>query len=268
MSENGFTLQVFQDVRYYSCRAFDEIPRLRHGFSTRSGGRHGGRSFNLSETSCDSPERVRDNRHHLLTALKLEEAHLITLRQIHSNRAYIIEDNPVGWNRPEGDALITRMENVALAVQIADCVPVLIADPDHFAMAAVHSGWRGTLGGILLQTIRKMQQALGSDPARLLIAMGPGIRSCCFEVGLEVAGLFDEQYPKHSLTEPVRGRPQKRFLDLFKALDIQMNLAGVPVGNRYDLTACTCCRTDEFFSYRAEGAAAGRMMAVIGLSPS
>jgi YfiH family protein len=264
MSEKDFTLQVVQDVRYYSCRAFDEIPGLRHGFSTRSGGRHSGRSFNLSETSWDSAVRVRENRNRLLTALKLDKAHLITLRQIHSNRTHIIEDISDRWNRPEGDALIAKMENVALAVQVADCVPVLIADPDRFAIAAVHSGWRGTLGGILFQTIRMMQQALGSDPARLLIATGPGIRSCCFEVGPEVAVLFDERYPGCSLTEPVRGRPQKHFLDLFKALDVQMNLAGVPVGNRYDLTACTCCRTDEFFSYRAEGAASGRMMAVIG----
>ena len=78
-------------------------------------------------------------------------------------------------------------------------------------------------------------------------------------------GVFEKQYPGHSLTEPVNGRPQKRFLDLFKAFEIQMDLAGVRPENRHDLTACTCCNTDEFFSYRAEGPKSGRMMAVIGL---
>ena len=110
-----------------------------------------------------------------------------------------------------------------------------------------------------------MAREYDSDPSRILIALGPGIRACCFEVGPEVAGPFEEQYSGCSLTKPPPGGSQKRFLDLFKALQIQMNRAGVPVENRFDLGVCTCCHTGEFFSHRAEGAAAGRMLAVIGL---
>jgi YfiH family protein len=271
MPGNGFALRNFQGMLYYSCLAFDSLPRLRHGFSTRVSGRIGGRigdgSLNLSETSWDLSARVRENRRLFLSALNLEEANLITLRQIHSNRAYIIRDISSGWNRLAGDALISGMENAALAVQVADCIPILIADPVHYAVAAVHSGWRGTLGEILPRTIRAMQQDFDSDPKRLLIALGPGIRSCCFEVGLEVARPFELQYPGHSLTKSVIGSPQKRFLDLFKILDIQMTLMGVPIQNRFDLAACTGCNTNQFFSYRVEGPASGRMMAVIGMLP-
>jgi YfiH family protein len=225
-------------------------------------------SFNLGNTSWDSAERVHENRQRFLSALNLEEAHLATLHQIHSNHVHIIEDISRQWNQPDGDALATRSENVALAVQTADCFPVLVADPANEAIAAVHSGWRGTLSGVLLQAIREMQRAFSSDPAQLLVAVGPGIRACCFEVGAEVAELFEKGYPEHNLAKPVSNRPGKFLMDLPAALDVQLNIAGVRPGNRYDLGICTCCNTDRCFSYRAEGTASGRMMAVIGKTPN
>jgi copper oxidase (laccase) domain-containing protein len=121
------------------------------------------------------------------------------------------------------------------------------------------------LKAVLPKTIQKMEQEFGSDPSSLLIALGPGIRACCFEVGPEVAGPFEKQYPGCRLTRPLPERPEKRSLDLFKALQIQMNHAGVPLENRFDSGLCTCCNTGNFFSHRAEGTASGRMMAVIGL---
>jgi YfiH family protein len=268
MRRNGFVLREFQGVRYYSCSAFENLPHLRHGFSTRLGGspNHKQCSFNLGMTSWDSEARVHENRHLFLSALKLEDAHLVTLHQIHSNRVHIIEDISGQWNRREGDALSTRLENVALAVQVADCLPILIADPVANAVAAVHSGWRGTLSRVLLRTIREMQRAFGSNPEDIRIAVGPGIQDCCFEVGAEVAALFRKEYPGDFLAKPAGNRPDKYFLDLCGALHAQMDLAGVPQKNRHNLGACTRCSAGEFFSYRAEGPTAGRMMAIIGLS--
>ena len=267
MRKDGFLLREFHGTRYYSCRALETLPRVCHGFSTRTGGiaaiHHS--SLNLGYTSWDSIERVDENRRRLLSALNLEDSHLATLSQVHSNRVYIIEDNPGEGNQPQGDALATGVEDIALAVQTADCLPVLIADPVKRAVAAVHSGWRGTLARVLPQTMFEMEKAFGSRPSDLIVAVGPGIRACCFEVGPEVADLFERDYMGCSLVGPVQGRTGKYLLDLSKALDVQMDLAGVPAENRYDLGVCTRCRTDMFFSYRAEGPAAGRMMAVIGL---
>ena len=149
------------------------------------------------------------------------------------------------------------MEDIALAVQTADCLPVLIADPVKRAVAAVHSGWRGTLERVLLQTIFEMEQAFDSSPSDLIVAVGPGIRACCFEVGPEVADLFEKDYAPCKPVHPAEGRPGKYFLDLSKALEVQMDLAGIQVENRYDLGACTRCGVDRVFLIPRRGARRG-----------
>ena len=267
MRKGGFVLREDRGIPYYSCEAFDRIAHLRHGFSTRADGSGTPKQpLNLGHASWDSVERVNENRQRFLSALDLEKAQLTTLHQVHSNRVYIIEDYACEWNQSEGDALATKLEDIALAVKIADCLPVLIADPVNRAVAAVHSGWRGTLSRILLKTIEAMQKSLGSSPADLLVAVGPGIRECCYEVGSEVERLFEKEYPTAHVAAPVVSQPGKYHLDLCKVLDIQLDLAGVHPENRHDLGACTRCSPESFFSYRAEGPASGRMMAVIGLT--
>lgn len=264
MRKDGFTLRTCHGVTYYSCKPFQDIPRLCHGFSTRNGGP--GRSFNLGYRPWDSVEQVNENRERFLSAVNLGDSVLATLHQVHSNRAYIIEDNSREWNQSDGDALITGVEYIALAVQIADCLAVLIADPAQHVVAAVHSGWRGTLSRILFHTICKMRQSFGSSPSDLLVAVGPGIRECCFEVGHEVVELFEKEYSGSVLAAPVADQPGKFLLDLGKALEIQLDVAEVPPANRHDLGLCTRCNPGMFFSHRAEGLASGRMMAVIGLT--
>jgi polyphenol oxidase len=241
---------------------------MRHGFSTRHGQATalGINSLNLGNLSLDSPEQVKENRRRFLSALHLENAYLIALRQIHSNRVHVIEDISERCEPLEGDALTARLAGAVLAVQTADCLPVLIADPLNHAIAAVHAGWKGTLSRVLYRTILEMQRAFHSNPAQLLIAIGPGIRACCFETGSEVLDLFNEEYSGCSFAIPAPSRPGKYLLDLCKALQIQMDLAGVAPENRYDMNICTRCNTKDFFSYRAEGPATGRMMAAIGIS--
>jgi YfiH family protein len=266
MSGNGFVRRDADGVPYYSCVALERLAQVRHGFSTRIGGvaaAQGG-SLNLSLVSWDTPERVAENRRRFLSSLGLASARLATLSQIHSDRLHIIEDTPDQWNRRrEGDALATSLAGVAVGVLVADCFPILIADPDSGAVAAIHSGWRGTAQRILSKTIERMRAAFGSTPSRLLAAVGAGIRSCCFEVGAEVATLFEESYPGANLGRPLAGRTAKYLLDLPRALAIQCAEAGLAPEHVFDLGACTCCSPQEFFSYRAEGQNAGRLMAVI-----
>jgi polyphenol oxidase len=267
MNKDGFFLREQKGIPYYSCRALESIAGLRHGFSTRMGGAPAGSesSLNLNYMPWDSAERVDANRERYLSALNLHGAQLATLHQVHSNRAYIIEEDYREWNQSEGDALITRIEGVALAVKVADCLPVLVADPVKRAVGAVHSGWRGTLSGVLRKTISEMERVFGTNPSDLVVAVGPGIRSCCYEVGPDVVERFEKDYRGAGLVSASAPGSGKYFLDLVKALDVQLDLAGVPVENRFDLGACTRCNTGTFFSYRAEGAASGRMMAVIAL---
>jgi YfiH family protein len=266
MAESKFTLREVEGISFYSCRAFEELPGFYHGFSTRNGGvqnrpKH---SFNLGYTAWDAIEQVDENRRRFLSALKLHETPLVTLRQVHSKRIHIIKEFAGQWNPPDGDALICRDKHIALAVQTADCIPILIADPGTKVFAAVHSGWRGTLKQIASHAIRKIQNTYGSNPEDLLVAVGPGIRSCCYEVGREVADLFEQKYPGISVAVSISGRSGKYLLDLPKALSVQFCASGIHPENVHNLDLCTCCNTETFFSYRAEGVRTGRMMAIIG----
>jgi polyphenol oxidase len=259
----GFVHRKKNGIAWHSCLAMEELG-FRHGFSTRNGGIPGdaGSSLNLGCTHWDSPERVSANRRLFLSALNLERARLATLHQIHSDRVHIIGENEDHWNQPEGDALIAQAQDWAIAVKSADCLPVLIADPVKNVAAAVHSGWKGTLARILQKSIGEMKRIFGSDPEQLIAAIGPGIRACCYEVGGELKELFDQEYPDRGLATPA-GRPDKFMLDLPKALAIQLESAGVKPANSHDICLCTRCNSSEFFSYRAEGKASGRMLAII-----
>jgi polyphenol oxidase len=263
----GFVFRKKNGIAYYACQAIEELSDFHHGFSTRRGGLPDsfGSSLNLGYTQWDSPERVDANRRRFLAALNLDQTRLATLRQIHSDRVHIIEDVSRQGNQSEGDALVTQCENIAIAVLTADCLPILVADPLKKVAAVVHSGWRGTLARILQKTIQEMECAFKCNPAQLIAAIGPGIRACCFEVDEDVTSLFEQEYPGCCLKTPVGAQPGKGFLDLSKALEIQLNQAGIKPENSYDLGACTRCNTSDFFSFRAEGKNSGRMMAMIGI---
>jgi polyphenol oxidase len=264
-AEDSFIRREVQGISFYSCRALENVPGLHHGFSTRRSGIGSRRedSFNLRCTDGDSLRRREAGKSLFLSALGLEGVQLAMLRQVHSDRVHIIRENDGQWNRPEGDALVTRTDGIALAIQVADCLPILIADPATMTIAAVHSGWRGTWARILAKTIRIMQEAFGCDPVNMLIAIGPAIRACCYEVGAEVAEKFTAGYPGSQLATPAK--PGKYLLDLRRALDFQLVECGVPAANVFDLGACTRCNSEEFHSYRADGERAGRMIAIIGL---
>ena len=202
----------------------------------------------------------------MFLAMGLKNAEIVSLNQIHSNRIHMVESaGSQEMEKCEGDGLVTNIENVALMIKTADCFPVLIVDPIHRAVGAVHSGWRGTLARILPGAIEEMAGQYRSDPARLMAAIGPGIRECCFEVDEEVARLFKEAYPGESTARPRTDVPGKYFVDIARVLKVQLTQAGVPPENQYDSGMCTCCNTREFFSWRAEGAAAGRMISAIAL---
>ena len=172
----------------------------------------------------------------------LEDAELASLKQIHSGR--ILSATGAGV-QGEADALITRQAGLYVGVRTADCLPILLVDPVRRAVAAIHSGWRGTAAGIGAKTIARMSSDFGSRPGDLYAAVGPGIGVCCYEVGPEVAEQF--------------GRQGRVHLDLAAEIARQLQIAGIPAGQISRGTFCTFCQGDLFWSYRREGEAAGRM---------
>ena len=154
----------------------------------------------------------------------------------------------------EGDVLVTARAGVALAVQTADCVPILLFSED--GVAAVHAGWRGTAAGAAREGVSALTAECGTPPVGIRAILGPAIGPCCYEVGGEVAAAFAGDFVR-------RGCGGKFRLDLKSANRAQLVGAGVPPGSVEVLPYCTRCGGPALASYRRDGAAAGRMIALV-----
>jgi YfiH family protein len=239
--------------------------------------------LNLGFTEWDTRESVLKNRQLFQSALGADRLSLVALKQFHSD---IICDFQSAPGEPcSADASISNTPNLLLGIQTADCVPILLVDLQHRAVAAVHAGWRGALKRIVEKTIGRMEMQFRTRPADLLAALGPAIGGCCYEVGTEVAAAFHSQFPQApewfdelrtgdepnplqwlNQFPPGHQPPPKNVrLDLRKANRAQLIAAGVDTKNIFVNELCTSCRPDLLFSYRKNGAESGRLMAAIGI---
>ena len=186
--------------------------------------------------------------------------------------------------------MVTDTPGLVLAVQTADCLPIILADRKRRAVGVFHAGWRGTVKRIVEKGVGEMRKHFGSHPRNLVAAIGPGVRACCYEVGEEVRTKFEaqfaygsslfrevkesdpvrEKYPLLFLTARAPGHselPVKLFLDLVEANRRQLLDAGVMAKNIEAVGPCTACHTELLFSFRAEKGVTGRMMAAAGIRP-
>lgn len=282
-------------------RGLGQLRWLVHGFSTRSGGvsrPYGQDDLNLGFTKDDSRSAVERNRAIFLRELGAASMRkrgsrqagelwpLITLRQIHSDLIHRVDSES---EQPlTGDGLLTATPELSLAIQTADCIPVILVDMKRHAVGVFHAGWRGTVKRIVEKGVGEMFRHFGTRPRDLKAAIGPGIQGCCYEVGEEVRTKFHsqfeyaarlfrevkesdpvrEKYPLLFLTARAPGHgelPPKVFLDLVEANRQQLLAAGVPKRNIESSSLCTNCHPELLFSYRAERGKTGRMMAVAGI---
>jgi YfiH family protein len=177
---------------------------------------------------------------------------LASLKQIHS--ADCVEANGRTGELGRGDALLEDAPGSVVAVKTADCIPILLADERHHAVAAVHAGWRGTVANIAQRALEAMRGRFGTEPRDVHAAIGPGIGQCCYEVGPEVA----EQFGKHG----------RVHLDLAAENREQLRAAGVPASHIYVANLCTMCGTADFHSFRRDKEAAGRLYSFAGIRAS
>lgn len=187
---------------------------------------------------------------------------LVILKQIHSNIVRRVDRVPE--RRPEGDALITAEPGVLLIIKTADCLPVLIADPERRVVAAAHCGWRGTQKRILDGVIDELRSAYGCEPASLRVAFGPAIGPRCYEVGQEVRTAYAASGFPPGVFERVPGRADKYLLDLKKANAWLLKRRGVRAKNIFSIDACTHC-DPRFFSYRRDRNKSARMFNFVGI---
>jgi YfiH family protein len=180
----------------------------------------------------------------------------VTLRQVHSDRVF--DARGLADRCSEGDALVCDVTGQCVGVRTADCVPILLLDPEHRAVAAVHAGWRGTVAAVAVRTLETMEKAFGTNPATVHVAIGPSIQACCYQVGPEVAARFLPLFPEWP------AEPGRCNVDLPESNRRHLVNAGVAGTRVYDCGLCTFCQASLFFSFRREPQNPGRMVSSIG----
>jgi len=178
------------------------------------------------------------------------------VRQVHGARA--VRAAAPSAPEEEADAVVSLAAGVAACVSIADCVPVLLADPETGAVAAIHAGWRGTVARVAAEGVRALVAESGAPPARLVASIGPSIGPCCYEISAELAARFEAE-----LGPAVVRAGRAPRLDLWAANVIVLGAAGVPADRVEVLGRCTACERDLFFSHRRDAGRTGRQMAFI-----
>lgn len=241
-----------------------KIPGLVHAFCTRESGVSPPpfNSLNFGSREGDTPENVRENFQILSSAFGIPAGEFLTLRQVHGSRILILDSQSSGNGELEYDAMVSCGKGLALCVKTADCVPVLLADRNLKAVAAVHAGWRGTSLQILAKCAAFLFENFGVRRQDLLAAIGPAIGSCCYEVDSVV---YDEMAGSAEGFFKKTGEKGKWKLDLPGVNRGQLLNMGIPPENISCSGLCTACRTDMFFSHRAEKKT-GRQLSFITLA--
>ncbi|WP_258359344.1 peptidoglycan editing factor PgeF [Moorella sulfitireducens (nom. illeg.)] len=251
----------------------EQVP-VKAFYSSRRGGvsRPPYNTLNLGLHVGDEPEAVLANRRRLAGSLDLPLEGWIAGEQVHGNRVALVGGQDAGRGAvkmdtalPGIDALVTATGGVTLVAFYADCVPLFFVDPVKGVVGLAHAGWKGTVLRIGSRVVAAMAAAFNSKPADLIAAIGPAVGPCCYQVDTRVAGAVKERLPWAGEVLIPDGHGHYR-LDLSRANYLELLAAGLKAGNIAVAGLCTCCRADEFFSYRAAGGPTGRQAALISLS--
>ena len=236
---------------------YDVSPRVVAFSTTRHGGVSTGNyaSFNINAYCGDAPDHITANRRSLATLLGIPEQHIIMPHQTHGTTICRIDAPPTATIEAT-DALMTHVPGLCIGVSTADCIPIIIYDPEHHAASAVHAGWRGTVQRIACETVRAMQHEYQSDPSQLRAIIGPGISLESFEVGDEVY----DQFAAAGFDMPLISRKYAKWhLDLWTCNRLQLQQMGLCPNHITVDGTCTYQHANLYFSARRLGINSGRI---------
>ena len=238
---------------------------FRHAFTTRRGGASLAPfdSFNLGGKWGDDVGRVAENRRRLRLAAGGRDVHFAT--QVHGRAITRVDAGAVASEtiRVAADGVITSAPDTSVGVYVADCVPILLADPRTGACGAVHAGWRGTVAGVLGQAISALVEQAGARPADLRVAVGPFIGPCCFEVGPEVVAAVTGAFPMAREAGAILVDKPRAHVDLGILNRLTATALGVPVDAVDVAGLCTACDSTRFYSYRRDHGKTGQLAAFV-----
>lgn len=254
------------------CPSLEASGCVHHGFSTRLGGVSSGplASLNLGLHTEDSRENVFKNYSIFCDTIGVKKEKLVLPHQVHSSVVKTVTQRDAGKglmresDLGDFDALITAEIGLPIAVFYADCTPLLLLDPVKKVIAAVHSGWRGTLARISRKTVQIMQRNFGCLPENILAAFGPSIKQCHFEIGSEVFTEFCQSFGARNMYGS-RKIGEKYYVDTDRLNIAQLLAEGLLKENISRCDICTFCNHDSFYSHRADKGNTGRMCAAIEL---
>ncbi len=259
-------------VPYLAADAIEQAGGVVHGFSTRLGGVSEGMwgSLNLSVSRGDDPDHVRENYRRFLAAIGGREGIVVRTNQVHRDTVRVITS--ADWKADicdkvdyDADGLITATPGVALLVNTADCVPVLLYDPVRRVVGAVHAGWRGTAEGVVTRAIERMEDVYGCRPGDILAAIGPSVGTECFETHEDVPNAMMANMGTTAL-QYIQIKDNGKFAVDLKGLNqLRLEQAGVDPDHIGVSTDCTATDTDKYWSHRKMGTDRGAMAAVIQL---
>ncbi|MEI7884808.1 MAG: peptidoglycan editing factor PgeF [Clostridia bacterium] len=262
-------------VKYLCSPKLNLFTELTHGFTLRKGGYSFGlkHELNLALHVNDRYEDVIKNRQLLASSLGFSANRIVTLNQVHSLNGLILSEEDAGkgafdmQSSPgEYDYMITAALNIPLLIMTADCVPILIYDRKKKVIAAVHAGWKGTVQRILDVVIIAMQNNFGTMKEDLIVAIGPCIQQCCYEIGENVESIVKANFTCDEVKQLITKKNGEIFLNLQLANYFVLIELGLSSEQIDILDFCTSCNVDNFFSYRKENGKTGRMGAVIMLN--
>lgn len=266
--------EIEKEVPYLEYPLLTDTKIVHHGFSTRLGGVSQGcyASMNLSFTRGDDEAAVRENYHRIAKSIGVKCENMVLSQQTHTTNVRVVteKDKGKGIVKPldytDVDGMVTNIHGICLVTFYADCVPLYFVDPVQKAIGLSHSGWRGTVGKIGKETIRKMEEQYGSDPKDILAAVGPSICKDCYEVSedviLEFQKNFKERYWKDLFYHKENGKYQ---LDLWKANEIIFKESGILPEHIAVTNVCTHCNSEILYSHRTSGDRRGNLAAFLAL---
>ena len=273
-NERQIFREIEKEVPYLEYPLLTDTKIVHHGFSTRLGGVSQGcyASLNLSFTRGDDEAAVRENYHRIAKSIGVKCENMVLSQQTHTTNVRVVteKDKGKGIVKPldytDVDGMVTNIHGICLVTFYADCVPLYFVDPVQKAIGLSHSGWRGTVGKIGKETIRKMEEQYGSDPKDILAAVGPSICKDCYEVSedviLEFQKNFKERYWKDLFYRKENGKYQ---LDLWKANEIIFKESGILPEHIAVTNVCTHCNSEILYSHRTSGDRRGNLAAFLAL---
>ncbi len=260
----SFFEYICDDRLYLKSDLLESCGGVTHAFTSKLGGVSRGKinGFNLGFRVLDDEDSVRENYRLLSCDLGFSLSRAVLSKQTHTDNIRVVTEADCGKgiviesDIEDTDALVTNIPNIPLIVFAADCTPILMYDREKRTVAAVHSGWRGTVQKIAAKCVDVMTSEFGSNPKDIVCALGPSIGPCCFEFGEEAVIYFDKKYYKQ--------KPNGKYdIDLWSFNRDILLESGILQQNIDMSKVCTMCSSDRFYSYRAHREGTGRQAAVI-----